>query len=102
MITNSSLCVLGRAAKDIVLPLTWPVRGNDGTMLSEILVPRGTLVVPNLQACNRNKALWGEDALQWRPERWMGELPRELYDARVPGIYSNLYVFLLHLVDHLD
>ncbi|RPD52579.1 cytochrome P450 [Lentinus tigrinus ALCF2SS1-6] len=82
-----------RAAKDVVLPLTWPVRGKDGTMMSEILVPRGTLVVPNLQACNRNKALWGDDALEWRPERWMEELPKELYEAHVPGIYSNLMTF---------
>ncbi len=60
-------------------------------MMSEILVPSGTHLVPNLKACNLNKALWGEDALKWRPERWMEELPRELLDARVPGIYSNLY-----------
>ncbi|KAI0706023.1 cytochrome P450, partial [Cerioporus squamosus] len=82
-----------RAAKDIVLPLTWPVRGKDGSMMSEIVVPRGTLVVPNLQACNRNNALWGADALEWRPERWMEELPGELYDAHVPGVYSNLMTF---------
>ncbi|KAI0690556.1 cytochrome P450 [Cerioporus squamosus] len=81
------------AAKDIVLPLTWPVRGKDGSVMSEIFVPRGTHLVPNLKACNHNKALWGDDALEWRPERWMGELPRELYEAHVPGIYSNLMTF---------
>ncbi len=80
----------GRAATDIVLPLTWPVCGKDGSMMHEVVVPKGTLVVPNLQACNRNKALWGDDALEWRPERWMEELPKELYEAHVPGIYSNL------------
>ncbi|TFK83127.1 cytochrome P450 [Polyporus arcularius HHB13444] len=82
-----------RAAKDIVLPLTWPVRGKDGSMMHEVIIPKGTLVVPNLQACNRNKALWGDDAHEWRPERWMGELPRELYEAHIPGIYSNLMTF---------
>ncbi len=60
-------------------------------MMSEIFVPRGTHLVPNLRACNHNKALWGDDALEWKPERWMGELPRELLEARVPGVYSHLY-----------
>ena len=73
-----------------MIPLTWPVRGKDGSLMHEIFVPRGTHLVPNLRACNLNKALWGEDVLEWRPERWMEELPQELYDARVPGIYSNL------------
>ncbi|TFK83044.1 cytochrome P450 [Polyporus arcularius HHB13444] len=81
------------AAKDVALPLTWPVRGKDGTMMSEIFVPRGTHLVPNLRACNHNQALWGDDALEWKPERWMGELPRELLEARVPGVYSHLMTF---------
>ncbi|RPD52564.1 cytochrome P450 [Lentinus tigrinus ALCF2SS1-6] len=85
--------VFRRAAKDIVVPLAWPVRGKDGSSMSEILLPRGTPVVLNIRACNRNKALWGDDALEWRPERWLEELPQELYDAHVPGVYSNLMTF---------
>ena len=80
----------GRAAKNIMLPLIWPVRGKDSSLINEVLVPRGTPIVPNIRACNRNKALWGDDAGEWRPDRWMGELPRELTEARVPGVYSNL------------
>lgn len=74
----------------MVLPLTWPVRGKDGSMMHEVFVPKGTAVVPNLQASNCNTALWGEDAMEWRPERWMGQLPEELEEARIPGVYSNL------------
>ncbi len=44
----------------------------------------------NLWACNTNKALWGEDAYEWKPERWLGPLPRALDEARIPGVYSNL------------
>ena len=73
-----------------MLPLHEPIRATDGTHLSEIAIPKGTVVVLNLWACNTNPALWGEDALEWRPERWLAPLPRELEEARVPGVYSNL------------
>ncbi|KAI0738094.1 cytochrome P450 [Daedaleopsis nitida] len=81
------------AAKDLLLPLSSPVRGKDGLMMNEVPVPRGTIVVLQLKASNCNKALWGEDAMEWRPERWQEPLPGALEDARIPGVYSNLLTF---------
>ena len=63
-----------------------------GTLLTEIAVPKGTFFFCNLRGANINKALWGEDALEWKPERWLAPLPRAVEDARVPGIYPNLCV----------
>ncbi|PIL30684.1 cytochrome P450 [Ganoderma sinense ZZ0214-1] len=82
------------AKKDTVLPLSQPLRGVDGTMMREIPITKGTVVLSNLPACNRNKAVWGEDALEWKPERWLQPLPKSVEDAHVPGIYSNLTTFL--------
>ena len=79
-----------RAKKDTVLPLSQPLRGVDGTMMSEIPITKGTVVLSNIPACNRNKAVWGEDALEWKPERWLAPLPHALEDARIPGVYANL------------
>ncbi|CDO71925.1 hypothetical protein BN946_scf184940.g72 [Trametes cinnabarina] len=45
-------------------------------------------------ACNCNKELWGEDAYEWRPERWLEPLPRALEDAHIPGVYSHLMTFI--------
>ena len=59
-------------------------------MITEVPVTRGTLVLLHIQASNTNKALWGEDAGEWRPERWLGQLPGKLEEARIPGVYSNL------------
>ena len=75
-----------------MLPLHEPIRGVDGTLISEVSVPKDTVVVVvlNLQACNTNKALWGEDAYEWKPERWLAPLPPALEEARIPGVYSNL------------
>lgn len=59
-------------------------------MITEIVVPKGTLILLNLRAINRHKELWGEDALEWRLERWFQSAPIELEEARVPGMYANL------------
>ncbi|RDX47322.1 cytochrome P450 [Lentinus brumalis] len=81
------------ATKDLVLPLSAPVRGRDGRLVSEIVVPEGTVVIAHFQAINSSKELWGEDAEEWKPERWLAPLPPALDEARLPGVYSNLMTF---------
>ncbi|KAM5535768.1 hypothetical protein V8D89_010582 [Ganoderma adspersum] len=82
-----------RAAGDTVLPLHEPIRGTDGTLITEVAVPKGTVAVLNLGACNTNKAVWGEDAYEWKPDRFLAPLPRSVEAARVPGVYANLMTF---------
>ena len=80
------------------MPLSAPIRGIDGTSISEIPVPKGTHVHIAALASNRNPQLWGPDAGMWKPERWLNPLPETIKEAHIPGVYSNLYVFyLLHL-----
>ncbi|THG93595.1 hypothetical protein EW026_g7680 [Hermanssonia centrifuga] len=86
--------VTREAERDIVLPLSEPIQGVDGTPMKEILVPNGTTVIIGIRACNRNKAIWGEDALEWKPDRWLDSVPGSVKEARVPGIYANLMTFL--------
>ena len=74
----------------MVLPLSQPVDGIDGTTLNEIVVPKDTLIFVSIRSCNRNKAIWGEDALEWKPERWLSSAPAALLDAKIPGVYANL------------
>ncbi|KAI0651533.1 cytochrome P450 [Trametes meyenii] len=80
--------------KDSVLPLSEPVRGLDGTLMSAIPVPAGTRVVADINACNRDRGLWGADADQWRPERWLNGVPKNVEEAHVPGVYSHLMTFI--------
>ncbi|KAI0760541.1 cytochrome P450 [Fomes fomentarius] len=82
-----------RARRDMNVPLHTPVRGRDGSMMNDVSVTKGTLVILHIQAINTRKALWGEDATEWRPERWLGPLPAELEEARIPGVYSQLMSF---------
>ncbi len=83
---------IDRAKKDTILPLSEPIRGVDGTLITEIAIPKGTTFMLNLRACNTNKAVWGEDALEWKPQRWLQPLPRTVEEARIPGIYANTSV----------
>ena len=96
--------ILYRNLEDVILPLHEPVRGTYGHDIGEIVVPKGTSFVCNLRACNTNKAIWGEDADEWKPERWLQPLPKTVEDARIPGIYSHLCaaLFLDIIVAHAE
>ena len=73
-----------------MLPLSAPIRGCDGKMLDSIFVPKGTAIGLGTLATNRSKTIWGEDAREWKPERWLTPLPAAVEDARIPGVYGNL------------
>ena len=79
-----------RAFQDTVLPLSKPMRGSDGSILESVVIPKGTNVLVGVRACNRNKSLWGEDADEWKPERWLNPLPQSVADAKLPGVYSSM------------
>ncbi|OSD00375.1 cytochrome P450 [Trametes coccinea BRFM310] len=84
---------LREARADTVLPLSKPIQGKDGSMLESIPVPKGTLVFVAVQASNVCEDLWGPDAREWRPERWLEPLPETVTEAKIPGIYSHLMTF---------
>ena len=72
------------------MPLSRPIRGVDGSIMEQILVPKDTSVMIAIRACNRNKEIWGEDAAEWKPGRWLSPLPDKVTQARIPGVYSSL------------
>ncbi|KAI1798436.1 cytochrome P450 [Ganoderma leucocontextum] len=82
------------ARQDTILPLQTPLRGVRGQDIHEVLVPKGTNVMVGIAAVNRDKALWGEDALEWKPDRWLSPLPESVAQAHIPGVYSNMMTFL--------
>ncbi|KAL7278089.1 hypothetical protein ACG7TL_008059 [Trametes sanguinea] len=84
---------LREARADTVLPLSKPIQGKDGSMIESVPVPKGTLVFVAVQAINVCEDLWGPDARQWRPERWLEPLPESVTEAKIPGVYSNLMTF---------
>ncbi len=61
-------------------------------MISEIPLPKDTTVLVGVISSNTSKAIWGEDAYEWKPERWLSPLPETVAEAKIPGVYSNLLV----------
>lgn len=88
--TFTLISFLRRAKKDGVLPFTTPVKTTDNRVINEVCVPKDTRIIISLRQCNRNPEIWGPDAEEWKPERWLAPLPETVAKARVPGAYANL------------
>ncbi|KAI5123119.1 hypothetical protein M0805_001475 [Coniferiporia weirii] len=81
--------------KDVVLPLKWSIRAADGkTDIREIIVPKGTGIMVPISGANSSKEIWGENAEEWLPERWLKPLPESVADAHLPGVYSQMMTFI--------
>ena len=81
--------------QDTVLPLMVPETSSDGTsLIREIPLKKGTALYISVLGANRNKHVWGEDADEWKPERWLRPLPQSVQDSKLPGIYSSMMTFL--------
>ncbi|KAL4249906.1 hypothetical protein ABKN59_001980 [Abortiporus biennis] len=85
--------IFKQAVQDTVMPLSEPVIDIYGQPLSQIPIPKETKVFLGVHASNRNPVLWGDDASEWKPERWLSPLPKKLTDSRLPGVYSHLLTF---------
>lgn len=85
---------ISRARRDVILPLSQPIVGLDGTEIHEIFVPKGTLLTVAILRANRDPEMWGDDAQEWNPDRWLSPLPDSLTDTPFPGIFSNMSVAL--------
>ncbi|KAJ7358620.1 cytochrome P450 [Mycena albidolilacea] len=79
--------------EDSILPLSTPIIGVDGTAMSTINVPKGTPISIAIAASNHDKQIWGEDALEFRPERWING-KAESVTTKLCGIYGNTMTFL--------
>ena len=71
-----------------MLPLGAPVNATDGTVINEILVPKNTAIFVPLRQCNTNPEVWGKDAKEWKPERWLS--PMFEGKERYPGVFANM------------
>lgn len=59
-----------RAIKDTTLP-----RGGGSDELSPVYVKKGQEVNYIVHAMHRNKDIWGPDAAEFKPDRWIGRKP---------------------------
>ncbi|KAL5525409.1 hypothetical protein ACEPAF_9279 [Sanghuangporus sanghuang] len=97
--------------KDTILPLSVPIHISDGrSPISSLPLRKNTNVIIAIDAANRRTDIFGPDAEQWRPERWLERDDPENEDNKtnshenshnekvsnnkLPGVYSGLMTFL--------
>ncbi|EJD05260.1 cytochrome P450, partial [Fomitiporia mediterranea MF3/22] len=89
--------------RDAILPLSVPIQSADQkSTIAAVTLLRNTNVIIAIEAANRRPDIWGPDATEWRPERWMGDRSRDgqgerdkcseegQTEGRLPGVYSGL------------
>ncbi|KAJ7743492.1 cytochrome P450 [Mycena maculata] len=63
------------ASADCVLPLSKPIVAAAGIEISEIPIQKGQFFYVAIAAYHRLTSIWGPDAAEFRPSRWLGNAP---------------------------
>ncbi|CAK5277071.1 unnamed protein product [Mycena citricolor] len=79
------------AIQNDVLPLSKPYVDRWGVSHKTLPIPKGQLLTISILAINTDKGIWGEDSLEFKPERW-DDLPDAV--RSVPGVWGNQLTFL--------
>ncbi|KAJ7826948.1 cytochrome P450 [Mycena leptocephala] len=79
------------AIQDTFIPLTTAIKTSTGALTNQIMVRKGQVVSMAIASYHRFETLWGEDAHEFRPSRW---LDGTAYQGQALGPYANLLSFL--------
>ncbi|KIJ48669.1 hypothetical protein M422DRAFT_247528 [Sphaerobolus stellatus SS14] len=88
-------CVIGglmrQAEKDDIILLSIPQKTKTGTTVTSIPIRKGQIIMLSHFAYIRLPDVWGPDADQWRPERFLEEI--EASQKVQLGVFANLLTF---------
>ncbi|KZV83332.1 cytochrome P450, partial [Exidia glandulosa HHB12029] len=82
---------LRSALEDDVIPLSSPITDRKGQVMNEIKVQMGDVIFVPITVLNRAEDIWGSDAHEFRPERWMNMSEKA---SNIPGIFAGLATFI--------
>ncbi|KAJ3008538.1 hypothetical protein NUW54_g3113 [Trametes sanguinea] len=75
---------------DDVIPVSEPYVDRYGRTRHEIQVSAGNRIIMSILSVHHSKAIWGEDALEFKPERW--ENPPETI-SEIPSVWGHMLTF---------
>ncbi|WVQ86034.1 hypothetical protein IAT38_008202 [Cryptococcus sp. DSM 104549] len=80
------------ATGEYVIPLSIPVVGRDGKLVESVHVKKGTKIFIPILSVNTSPAIWGPDAAQFNPHRFIsGDVSAA---QALPGTWGNIMSFL--------
>ncbi|KAJ7752918.1 cytochrome P450 [Mycena metata] len=80
------------AARDEVLPLSKPIVTLSGKTITELPIPKNQILVTSIAGYNRNTDVFGQDAQQFNPERWLDGTVKPAANVGI-GMFANLMTF---------
>ncbi|KAG9128435.1 hypothetical protein FRC07_012543 [Ceratobasidium sp. 392] len=81
---------LREAAHEVRIPVSRPYTDRNGAERTFVALQKGDGILVPILAMNRDKGIWGSDAMEFRPERW-DNLPETAKD--MPGVWGHLMTF---------
>ncbi|KAF7297536.1 hypothetical protein MIND_00987800 [Mycena indigotica] len=82
--------ILRKSMIDDILPLSKPIVDHTGKEHWSLPIAKGQMLHLPLWAVNTSTETWGEDALEFKPDRW-DHIPEAA--SAVPGVWANLFTF---------
>ncbi|KAI0824809.1 cytochrome P450 [Trametes gibbosa] len=83
--------IVREVRRDDVIPVSKPVIDRYGKEYHGIRIAKGNKVVIPILAMHRSKEIWGEDVLEFKPERW-DHIPESI--SMMPGVWGHLLTFI--------
>ncbi|KAH9973187.1 cytochrome P450 [Lactifluus volemus] len=79
------------ATHDVVIPLQKPFTDKHGVLQNNVRIGKGDHVIIPIRLVDCSTEVWGEDANEFRPERWEN-LPETVHGF--PSVYGHLSTFM--------
>ena len=74
-----------------MVPLGTPIVTPSGETISSIVITKGTAVLVPIRCINRSEAMWGPDAKEFKPERWLKDI-----DVRAMELQGHRHLLTFH------
>lgn len=84
------------ATRDDRIPLSKPITLRSGKEVDYVNIKKGQQILIPVLSIHKDKDIWGEDAEEFRPDRWLDGVPEALAANKGASVYSYLYVLGSH------